>query len=44
MFQASVIEKIETYFEFSNCSSENHAFNGVMWRNVSQPEWPRMTV
>jgi len=43
MFQTKAVEKIKTHFVFSNLFFfENRFVYEIMWKNIVQPERPRM--
>jgi hypothetical protein len=44
MFQIIVLEKMETYFKFSNFVSENHGVYEIMWKNMVEPDRPQMAI
>jgi len=44
MFQKiKVVVKIETYIMFSNFFSENGVVYEIMWKNIVEPDRPKMT-
>jgi hypothetical protein len=44
MFQTKVVEKIKTYFVFSNFFFENRAVYKIMWKSAAEPGRPQMTI
>ena len=45
MFQAKFVKELKTRFMFNNIFlSENRAFNEIMWKNVIEPDRPKMTI
>ena len=41
MFQTKVVDKIKTHIL---CLFFNHAVIEKMWMNITDPDWPQMTV
>ena len=44
MFQAKVIWNIKTLFIFNNYFFENLTTYEIMWKNITEPERPQMTI
>ena len=45
MFETELVEKIKTYFMFSNFFFFfNYAINEIMWKNIVELESPQMTI
>jgi hypothetical protein len=39
-----VVQKIKTHFMFNNFFSENRAVYEIMWKNMVEPNRPKMTI
>jgi len=44
MFQTKVVDKIETHIMCSGTFFYNRAVYEKMWKNISEPERPQMTI
>lgn len=44
VLQTAAVRQIETYFVFNNFFHKNRGFYEKMWKNISQPERPRMII